>query len=109
MTTMTISNTDAICVALRTTSVMRKEANRVKKLMEMLGWNEREAKRLDYFVHNIGGVPLEEMAKAAAWVANETFYVNDGVNDWIWSDWNGQGGGDWTVEPDTSRIVRVQQ
>ena len=106
MTQMTLSNTDLICQAIRT-AIQFKEANRVKHLMEMLGWNEREAKRLDYFVHNIGGTPLESMAVAAAWVANETFYVNDGVNDWIWADWNGEGGGDWKFEsPDSNRVVR---
>jgi hypothetical protein len=108
MTTMTISNTDAICVATRKARQF-KEVNRVKILMEELNWSEREAKRLDYFVHNIGGVPLEQTAVAAAWVANETFYVNDGVNDWIWADWNGEGAGDWTTEPDSNVIVRVKQ
>lgn len=98
---MTLQITDPICVALRTTGVMRKEVNRVKKLMEILGYNENRAKRLDYFVHNMAGLMSTE-AKAAAWIADELFYEDDGVNDWPWSEngaygWKGQGGGDWTV------------
>jgi hypothetical protein len=23
----------------------------------------------------------------AAWIANEAFYVDDGVNDWTWANW----------------------
>lgn len=98
---ITVAVTDPICVALRTTGVMRKEVNRVKKLMELLGYNEHRAKRLDYFVHNMAGLMSTE-AKAAAWLADEEFYEDDGVNDWPWAangayNWNGQGGGDFSV------------
>jgi hypothetical protein len=109
---ITLRKTDPICVALRITSVMKLEANRVKKLMEMLGYSESQAKRLDYFVNNMVEVISTE-AKAAAWIADETFYVDDGVNDWPWSEfgaygWKGQGGGDFKTDPEnSSRWVRV--
>jgi hypothetical protein len=108
---ITVSTTDPICVALRTTDCIRKEDNRVKKLMELLGYSEQRAKRLDYFVHNMAGLMSIE-AKAAAWVADEEFYYDDGVNDWPWAEngaygWKGQGGGDWTVVE--GKYVRVPQ
>lgn len=109
MKQITLSNTDLICVALRTAGLMNKEANRVKVYMEKLGYDERTAKRLDWFDQKLrtSGVPIEGAATvAAAWLANEEFYVNDGVNDWIWSEWDGAGGGDFKIVD--SRIVPVQ-
>ena len=97
--------TDTICVALRKAGVMKMGANRVKLYREMLGFTEREAKRLDWFVNKLGmsqsGVPLLDVAIAAAWLANEAFYVDDGVNDWPYSwCWDGQGGGDFRTDPE---------
>jgi hypothetical protein len=107
---ITVSNTDTICVAIRKAGVMRKEANRTKLYMEMLGFNERTALRLDWFVSklSLSDVPLETEAIAAAWVANEEFYFNDGVNDWIWTGWDGTGGGDFTLVGNTL-VPAVQQ
>jgi hypothetical protein len=98
---VTLQVSDTICQALRKASVMRKEANRIKVYTEMLNYNENRALRLDYFTHNLAGLMSTE-AKAAAWLADETFYEDDGVNDWPWAahgayNWNGRGGGDFTV------------
>lgn len=112
MKQITLSNTDPICVALRKAGVMLKEANRVKLYMDTLGFGERTAKRFDWFVDKMrrSGVPLETPAIAAAWLANEEFYVDDGVNDWIFApsncDWNGQGGGEFKIVD--GKFVRVQ-
>jgi hypothetical protein len=77
---VTISNTDQICVAIRKIAIMRKEENRIKTSMEMLGFDERTAERFDWFCKTISkdGILCNE-AVAAAWVANELF-GNDGVN-----------------------------
>src|ERR1700674_255892 len=109
MKTITLSKTDTICVARRKAAVMRKEANRVKLYTEMLGFDERTAKQLDWFDWKLrySGVPLEGGAIAAAWLANEKFYHNDGVNDWIWASWDGTGGGDYRVDDETGRILPV--
>lgn len=105
-----ISNTDKECVALRKAGVILKEKKRIPVIMETLGCDERTAKRFDWFVKKLsqGGVPLLHEAIAAAWVANEAFYFDDGVNDWpfAWA-WDGKGGGDFTLEEETGRIVPV--
>jgi len=111
---MTFQVTDILCQAIRTASNSKKEVNRVKIYMEMLGYSEREAKRLDYFINNITGVPISTTGKAAAWMAEELFYQDDGVNDWPWAEaqgwWNGQGGGDLKDNPDGSNTwVRVEE
>jgi len=103
---VTLRVTDTICVALRKAGVMKKEANRIKVYMEMLGMTEYTAKRLDWFVNNITGVPISSEAKAAAWLADEAFYEDDGVNDWPWAEgagwWDGTGGGDYRSDPENS-------
>jgi hypothetical protein len=77
---ITLSNTDKVCVAVRRAGIMHKEANRLKIIMETLGFDEATAKRFDWFCKTISkdGILCNE-AVAAAWVVNELF-GNDGVN-----------------------------
>ena len=91
---VTISNTDNESVAIRAAGSLRKEESRIKVIMEELGCDERTAKRFDWFATSLTGVPLCHEAIAAAWVANETFFL-DGVNGYPEDCWPGTGGGDY--------------
>ena len=80
MSTITVSNTDTVCVAIRTAGINNNKDARIKTIMDITGMDEPTAKRFEWFCRTVSATnTMCNDAVAAAWVANEEF-GRDGVN-----------------------------